>query len=155
MTLNLGKLDPSITVLMADDDPDDRRLAIDAFRAAQLSNPLHFVEDGAALLDYLNRRDRYTDTAHPLPGLILLDLNMPRVDGREALQEIKSDPLLRHIPIIVLTTSAAEEDIARSYRAGCNSFIQKPVSFSAFVEIVSTLGRYWFSVVDLPEGSSQ
>ncbi|HJU40187.1 MAG TPA: response regulator [Tahibacter sp.] len=147
----LPRIDPSITVLMADDDPDDCRLTVDAFRAAQLANPLAFVEDGAALLDYLKRRRRYADVAIELPGLILLDLNMPRIDGREALAEIKSDTALRHIPVVVLTTSSADEDIERAYRAGCNSYIQKPDSFSGLVDIVSALGRYWFSVVDLPE----
>lgn len=147
----LPRLDPSITVLMADDDPDDCRLTVDAFRAAQLDNPLQFVEDGAALLDYLKRRDRYADVAGALPGLILLDLNMPRIDGREALAEIKSDTALRHIPIVVLTTSSAERDIEGAYRAGCNSYIQKPDTFTGLVDIVAALGRYWFAVVDLPE----
>jgi len=148
---SMPRLDSSISVLLADDDPDDCRLTMEAFRAAQIDNPMQFVEDGEVLLDYLKGRDRYAATAPPLPGLILLDLNMPRVDGREALAQIKSDPTLKHIPVVVLTTSSAEVDVARAYQAGCNSFIQKPGSFGALVEIASTLGRYWFSVVDLPE----
>jgi len=140
-----------ITILMADDDPDDRMLTRDAFAECRLANDLHFVEDGEQLLDYLNRRGQYTDLRDtPLPGLILLDLNMPRKDGREALKEIKADPALRRIPVIVLTTSKAEEDIVRSYDLGVNSYVTKPVTFKALVEIIKVLGRYWFEVVELP-----
>lgn len=141
----------SVTILIADDDPDDRMLAIEAFEEARLLNDVRFVEDGEQLLDYLHRRGRYADPARsPRPGLILLDLNMPRMDGREALVEIKRDPSLRRIPVVVLTTSAAEEDILRSYDLGVNSFITKPVSFAALVEKIQALGRYWFEVVELP-----
>ncbi|HUH03456.1 MAG TPA: response regulator, partial [Kofleriaceae bacterium] len=105
------------------------------------------------LMDYLHRRGRYADPAEsPRPGLILLDLNMPRKDGREALREIKADPTLSDIPVVILTTSKAEEDIARSYRDGANSFITKPVSFAALIEVVQTLGKYWLQIVDLPPG---
>ncbi len=140
-----------ITILMADDDPDDRMLTKEAFEEAQLANELHFVEDGEQLMDYLHRKSRYANLAgYRLPGLILLDLNMPRKDGREALKEIKSDPNLRRIPIVVLTTSKAEEDILRSYDLGVNSFIIKPVVFESLVEIMKTLGKYWFEIVELP-----
>ncbi len=140
-----------ITILMADDDPDDRMLTKEAFEEAQLANELHFVEDGEQLMDYLHRKSRYANlTGCRLPGLILLDLNMPRKDGREALKEIKSDPNLRRIPIVVLTTSKAEEDILRSYDLGVNSFIIKPVVFESLVEIMKTLGKYWFEIVELP-----
>lgn len=145
-----GKERP-ITILMADDDPDDRELTREAFRESRLANEFHTVEDGEELMDYLHRRGPYAHlNGAPLPGLILLDLNMPRKDGREALQEIKSDPHLRRIPIVVLTTSKAEEDILRSYDLGVNSYVTKPVTFSSLVELVRVLGRYWFEVVELP-----
>jgi CheY-like chemotaxis protein len=140
-----------ITILMADDDPDDRLLAREAFEEARLSNEVRFVEDGEQLLDYLNRRGPWAAPgAAPRPGLILLDLNMPKKDGREALEEIKRDPALRRIPVVVLTTSKAEEDILRTYDLGVNSFISKPVSFDSMVETVRALGRYWFEIVELP-----
>jgi CheY-like chemotaxis protein len=138
-------------VLMADDDADDRLMAQEAFEEAHLVNPLYFVEDGEQLLDYLYHRGQYTaPEAAPMPGLILLDLNMPKKDGRQALQEIKADATLRHIPIVVLTTSKAEEDILRTYDLGVSSFITKPVSFEGLVDIVKGLMRYWFEIVTLP-----
>jgi len=140
-----------ITILMADDDPDDRMLTKEALIECRLANPLDFVEDGEELLDYLHRRGKYESLkGQPLPGLILLDLNMPRKDGREALKEIKSDHILRRIPIVVLTTSKAEEDILRTYELGVNSFIIKPVTFESLVDIVKTLAKYWFEIVELP-----
>jgi CheY-like chemotaxis protein len=140
-----------IIILIADDDPDDRMLTRDAWEENRLANQLHFVEDGEELMDYLHRCGRYGHlAATPLPGLILLDLNMPRKDGREALKEIKADPKLRRIPIVVLTTSKAEEDIIRTYDLGVNSFITKPVTFGALVDTVKTLARYWFQIVELP-----
>jgi CheY-like chemotaxis protein len=140
-----------ITILMADDDPDDRQLTRDAFAQNRLANELHTVEDGEELLDYLHRRGRYENLkGKPLPGLILLDLNMPRKDGREALKEMKADPVLRRIPIVVLTTSKAEEDILRSYDLGVNSYVTKPVTFKSLVELIKVLGQYWFEVVELP-----
>jgi len=142
----------SITILMADDDEDDRLMTKEAFEEARLANELRFVEDGEELMDYLYRRGAYTDTAaSPRPGLILLDLNMPRKDGREALREIKADPDLKQIPIVVLTTSKAEEDIYRSYDLGVNSFITKPVSFEGMVYVITALAQYWFQIVRLPE----
>jgi CheY-like chemotaxis protein len=145
----------SITILMADDDADDRLMAQEAFEEARLANELHFVEDGEALMDYLCRRGQYAArSAAQDPGLILLDLNMPKKDGRQALQEIKADPALRHIPIVVLTTSKAEEDILRTYDLGVNSFITKPVTFAGLVELVQTLTRYWFEIVTLPSKRS-
>ena len=140
-----------ITILLADDDPDDRQLTRDAFAENRLANELHCVEDGEELMDYLRRRGRYNDlNGEPLPGLILLDLNMPRKDGREALKEIKADPNLRRVPIVVLTTSKAEEDVLRSYDLGVNSYVAKPVTFKSLVELVKVLGQYWFEVVKLP-----
>jgi CheY-like chemotaxis protein len=140
-----------ITILLADDDPDDRKLTHDAFVENRLANDFHAVEDGEELLDYLHRRGQYeTLRGEPLPGLILLDLNMPRKDGREALKEIKADPELRRIPVVVLTTSKAEEDIVRTYDLGVNSYVTKPVTFKSLVELIKVLGCYWFEVVELP-----
>ena len=140
-----------ISIVLADDDPDDRKLTQDAFCENRLANEFHTVEDGEELMDYLLRRDKYTSLqGDPLPGLILLDLNMPRKDGREALKEIKAHPDLRRIPIVVLTTSKAEEDILRSYDLGVNSYVTKPVTFKSLVELIKVLGRYWFEVVELP-----
>lgn len=140
-----------ITILMADDDEDDRKMTKEALEEAKVANPIRFVIDGEELMDYLHHRGKYSDPeSSPHPGLILLDLNMPKKDGREALREIKTDTGLRHIPIIVLTTSKAEEDILRSYKLGVNSFITKPVSFAGLVEIMKSLTKYWFEIVKLP-----
>ena len=140
-----------ITILLADDDADDRVLAQDALKESRLANDLRFVENGEELMDYLMRRGAYADPASsPTPGVILLDLNMPRKDGREALREIKSNPALRSIPVVVLTTSKAEEDIYRSYDLGVNSFITKPVTFDGLVNVMRALGKYWFEIVELP-----
>ena len=140
-----------ITILYADDDAEDRMLVKDAWEESRLANELHFVEDGEELMDYLWRRGKHASLADtPLPGIILLDLNMPKKDGREALREIKSEPNLRRIPIVVLTTSQAEEDIYRAYDLGVNSFIVKPVSFQSLVEVTKTLGKYWLEIVELP-----
>lgn len=141
-----------ITILYADDDEDDRMLVRDALAESRLRNDLRFVEDGEQLLDYLHRRGKWKDPKlSPRPGLILLDLNMPRLDGREALAEIKKSQELRRIPVVVLTTSKAEEDVLRSYDLGVNSFITKPVTFEALVELMRVLGRYWFEIVELPQ----
>jgi len=145
-----------ITILMAEDDAEDVMLVRDAMAEARLANDLRCVADGAELMDYLQRRGKYADPrTSPRPGVILMDLNMPKKDGREALREIKADPVLRAIPVIVLTTSQAEEDIIRSYCTGANSYITKPVTFEKLVEIVKFIGRYWFEIVALPsEGES-
>lgn len=141
-----------LTILLADDDPDDRLMTKEALEESHLLNPLHTVEDGEQLINYLRRQGEYTHLVdEPFPCLILLDLNMPRMDGREALKEIKSDPKLCHIPIIVLTTSKAEEDIYRTYNLGVNSFITKPVSFNSLVDLMRNLGKYWFEIVTLPQ----
>ena len=148
------KTKDSIIILMADDDPEDRLLAEDALEEARLQNELHFVVDGEELMDYLCRRDKFAHLADtPLPGLILLDLNMPKKDGREALQEIKNNPRLKHIPVVVLTTSAAEVDVVRTYNLGVNSFITKPVTFDGLVEVMRSLSNYWFNIVLLPPES--
>ena len=138
-------------VLMAEDDADDRLLAQDAFTECQVPHELLFVENGEELLDYLHRRGDYTDKSRsPRPTLILLDLNMPKKDGREALREIRADPNLRRIPIVVFTTSSADADVECVYELGANSCITKPASFDALVGVMQVLSRYWFSVVDLP-----
>ena len=140
-----------ITILMADDDADDRRLTQEAFEEARLINDVRFVENGEQLLDYLRRTGAYAPPAEaPRPGLILLDLNMPRKDGRTVLKELKGDPDLRQIPVVVLTTSKADEDIYKSYDLGVNSYIVKPVTFEALVDILQTLEKYWFEIVELP-----
>jgi len=142
------------TILMADDDADDREFTRSAMQESRLANDLRCVEDGEELLDYLYRRGRYADPKDsPRPGLILLDLNMPRLDGREALREIKADPKLRHIPVVVLTTSKTEEDILRSYNLGANCFITKPVTFEGLVDVVKVLDKHWFQLVELPPNS--
>jgi len=141
----------SIVILMADDDADDRLLAKDALAECQVPNALHFVENGEDLLDYLRHQGKYASLVDtPRPGLILLDLNMPRKDGREALQEIKADPDLRTIPVVVLTTSKADTDISRLYGLGANSFITKPVSYEALIKVMNDLVHYWFQLVELP-----
>jgi CheY-like chemotaxis protein len=140
-----------ITILLADDDADDRLLTQEALQENRLANDLRCVEDGEELIQYLFRRGKYSsESAAPRPGLILLDLNMPKKDGREALREIKSDPELRRIPVVVLTTSKAEEDICRSYDLGVNSYITKPVTFASLVAVMKALGTYWFEIVELP-----
>jgi CheY-like chemotaxis protein len=141
----------SIKIVVADDDADDRLLIEDALHEARLANDLHFAKDGEELLDFLRHQGPYAgmDQA-PHPSVILLDLNMPKKDGREALAEIKSDPNLRRIPVVVLTTSKAEEDILRTYDLGVNGFVVKPVSFESLIEVMKGLGNYWFEIVELP-----
>lgn len=146
----MQKYEP-IRILLADDDEDDRFLIQEAFSENKLKNNLNFVADGEELMDYLLHRDKYSDPASsPRPDLILLDLNMPKKDGREALKEIKNDAVLKRIPVVVLTTSAAEEDILKTYDMGVNSFITKPVTFDGMVDIIKTLNKYWFQIVKLP-----
>jgi len=141
-----------IVILMADDDADDRMLTRDALEESRVLNELRFVEDGEELMDYLRRNGKYANAADsPRPGLILLDLNMPKKDGREALKEIKSDPNFRRIPVVIMTTSKAEEDVFRSYDFGASSFITKPVTFDRLVELMRTLGEYWVEFVELPD----
>jgi CheY-like chemotaxis protein len=136
---------------MAEDDPDDRFLAQEALEEARLANDLHFVKNGEELMDYLYHRGEYAEASiSPMPGLILLDLNMPRKDGRQALQEIKADAALRRIPVVVLTTSKAEEDILRSYDMGASAYITKPVTFDSLVGVMRVLGEFWLEIVQLP-----
>ncbi|HEY2161916.1 MAG TPA: response regulator [Solirubrobacteraceae bacterium] len=142
----------AVTILMADDDEEDCELTRDALQDARLANEMRFVYDGQELMDYLRREGPYADVSvdAPRPGIILLDLNMPKKDGREALAEIKADDSLRRIPIVVLTTSKDEEDVLRTYDLGVNSFITKPVTFAGLVEVMRTWTRYWLEIVELP-----
>lgn len=140
-----------VPILMAEDDPQDRLLAREALAEARLMNPLYCVENGEQLMRYLHREPPFDDPqVYPLPRVILLDLNMPRKDGRTCLREIKADPELKHLPVIILTTSRQEEEVLQSYELGANSFITKPVDFTQLVNIMIGLGRYWFSIVELP-----
>ncbi|KAA1152659.1 response regulator [Pseudoalteromonas sp. FUC4] len=140
-----------ITILMADDDEDDRLLTQDALAESRVLNELHFVEDGVELLEYLERKGKFEDKAvSPRPGLILLDLNMPRMDGREALEAIKGNPNLKGIPVVILTTSKQEEDMVKGYNLGAASYITKPVTFDGLVDLMKALGKYWVEFVELP-----
>jgi two-component system, response regulator len=142
------------TILMADDDEEDRELARDALQDSRLANEMKFVVDGQDLLDYLRREGRWAgpEVQAPRPGIILLDLNMPKKDGREALAEIKADESLRRIPIVVLTTSSDEADIVATYDLGVSSFITKPVTFGALVDVMRSWTQYWFEIVQIPNG---
>ena len=143
--------DSALPILMVDDDKDDRLMTERALRKNRVVNPVLFLEDGEELVNYLRRQGKYTDPkSSPTPCFILLDLNMPRMDGRRALEIIKADPQFKRIPVVVLTTSQAEEDIVRSYNTGANSFITKPVSFENLVGVMETLKNYWLEIVDLP-----
>ncbi len=139
-----------IVILMADDDDDDFLLTQKALVESKLLNRLIRVKDGEELIDYLNHSGVYKNKEVERPGVILLDLNMPRKDGREALKEIKSNPEFSEIPVVVFTTSKAEEDIYKSYQLGVNSFITKPVTFENLITVMQTLGKYWFEIVELP-----
>lgn len=143
-----------LKVLIAEDDDDDFLLVKDAFEESHILIDIFRARDGEELIDFLLHRGEFGDPeSAPRPTLILLDLNMPRKDGREALAEIKAHPDLRMIPVVILTTSKAEEDIVSTYGLGVNSFIRKPVEFVDFVRIIQTLGDYWFEIVQLPPAS--
>jgi CheY-like chemotaxis protein len=145
-----------IVILLADDDPDDREMTRKALARNRLANKFFAVADGEELMDFLRHQGRFAPPAlSPTPGLILLDLNMPKKDGREALAEIKADPLLRRIPVVVVTTSKAEEDVFRTYELGSSSFISKPITLPGLVETMQVLGQYWFQIVTLPEPAGQ
>ncbi len=147
----IEKAQDQLCLLLADDDPDDRLLTERALKKSRLANTLYTVEDGEELMRFLRREGPYSDPAKsPRPGLILLDLNMPRMDGREALKEIKEDPRLRRIPVVILTTSEAEQDIVRSYDLGVNAFVTKPVTFEGLANAIARIGDFWFEIVKLP-----
>ncbi len=141
-----------VTILVADDDPDDRKLTQEAFSESKLANDLRFVEDGVEVFDYLNRRGKFADPAtSPWPSILLLDLNMPRMDGREVLVELKKTPRYAAIRVIVMTTSKSEADINKAYLLNAASYITKPVTFDSLVNVVTTLGKYWLEIVELPD----
>lgn len=139
-------------ILLVEDSPEDYTATLRAFRKSGLANPIYHCEDGDEALDFLFHTGRYTDPLKaPRPGIILLDLNLPGTDGREVLKEIKNDPVLKKIPVIVLTTSTDERDIAACYDIGANSYIQKPVNLTGFIRAIQLLKEYWFSIVVLPK----
>lgn len=141
----------SMIILVADDDEDDRLLTEEAFEDSRLRNPVHFVVDGVDLMDYLRRNGNHAHrNEDPLPGLILLDLNMPRKNGFDALEEIRDDAVFRTIPVIVLTTSDEDADVLRTYRLGANTYITKPVSLDGLVRVVSGLKQFWIELARLP-----
>jgi CheY-like chemotaxis protein len=145
-----------LSILIAEDDPDDRILLKEAFESSALNSSLHFVEDGEQLIDFLHRRGAYDrEEIPPRPGFILLDLNMPKKDGRESLAEIKATPGLRSIPVVVMTTSTSKEDVSHCYDLGANSYITKPAAMSDLVQMIRSLGEYWFEVVTLPAPVSE
>lgn len=140
-----------ITILIADDDDEDRQLAHRALQTARLANDVRFVADGEELMDYLGQRGRYAEAGTaPRPGLVLLDIRMPKKDGFACLRELRQNPALRAIPVVILTTSRTDEDVYRSYDLGVNSFVSKPVTFAGLVEAMQAFGRYWFEIVELP-----
>lgn len=141
-----------IEILLVEDNPGDVRLTIEAFREGKVINSLHVVADGVEAVAYLRRQGRYTDAVRP--DLILLDLNLPKKDGREVLADIKEDPELRRIPVVVLTTSRAEEDIVRSYNLHANCYIVKPVDLEQFINVIKTIDDFWLTVVQLPSSKN-
>ncbi len=144
-----------LPILMVDDDEDDRMMTEKALQKNRVINPILFLSDGEELMDYIKRKGKFSDPATSIrPCFILLDLNMPRMDGRKALLFLKSDPELKKIPVVVLSTSSAEEDILRSYNLGANSFITKPITFDGLVSTMETLKNYWLEIVELPQAHS-
>jgi CheY-like chemotaxis protein len=138
-------------ILLVEDDPGDQELTLRAFEESKLKNELHIVEDGEEAINYLLRQGKYADPASsPKPDLILLDLNLPKMDGRQVLERIRQEPELRRMAVVVLTTSRQEQDIIRSYDLGCNSFITKPVDMVQFAKVIESLEQYWFQIVLLP-----
>ena len=141
---------PPVVILMADDDPDDVMFTREALEETSMNSDFYSVSDGAELLDYLRHEGRYASAPAPRPDLMLLDINMPRMNGLDALNVIKEDPSLKSIPIIVLTTSSADEDVSRTYDLGAASFVQKPVGFNEMVRAMTSINQYWFETVELP-----
>jgi CheY-like chemotaxis protein len=138
----------SIEILLVEDSPSDAALTVEALKAGKVVNKLNLVEDGVEAMAYLRREGKYAKAVRP--DLIMLDLNLPRKDGREVLEELKNDPVLKTIPIIVLTTSHSDKDILRSYQLNANCYITKPVDFSHFIEVVKSIEQFWLTVVTLP-----
>ncbi|MFD2572933.1 response regulator [Spirosoma soli] len=139
-----------MTILIADDDNDDRLFMDQALRQNGYTQTVQFVEDGEELMEYLRHEGRYNESNAPWPNLLILDLNMPRKNGFQALEEIKDDPKLRRLPVVVMTTSSADEDVVKTYNLGVNSFVTKPFNFNRLVEMVGALKTYWMDTVKLP-----
>jgi CheY-like chemotaxis protein len=137
-----------VEILLVEDNPGDARLAMEALKDAKVKNKLHWVEDGVEAMAFLRREGKYSDAPHP--DVILLDLNLPRKDGREVLEEIKRDEDLRRIPVVILTASNAEEDIIKTYNLHANCYIRKPVDFDRFIEVVQSIDYFWLTIVTLP-----
>jgi CheY-like chemotaxis protein len=154
MKLKMSLLDRKMHVLMADDDDDDRLLATEALEESGINAQLHFVNDGVELFEYLDHVGRFAHAVEesPRPDLILLDLNMPRRDGREALQLLKNNAEFRRIPVVVFTTSRSQDDISSAYDSGANSYLTKPMSFDGLVDTMQNIGKYWAETVHLPSG---
>lgn len=142
-----------IDILLIEDSPSDVRLTREALKEAKVLNTLHVVQDGVAALEFLRKQGKYADS--PEPHLILLDLNLPKKDGREVLAEIKEDKNLKRIPVVVLTTSRAEEDIVRSYNLYANAYVTKPVDLKQFLEVIRTIEEFWLAVVTLPRSQQR
>lgn len=138
----------NIKILLVDDDPGDTELTKEMLEESKLKLDLYTVEDGVYAMEFLRKEGEYSDA--PTPDLVLLDLNMPRKDGRETLQEMKNDPDLRHIPVVILTTSDSNSDVVKSYASGANCFVKKPVDLHEFQKVVSAIESFWFTVVKLP-----
>jgi two-component system response regulator len=149
----MNKIDNKVSILMADDDPDDQVLLQEALRENNISNAVCFVENGEELIEFLTKKGKFEGKDCVTPGLILLDLNMPKMDGREALKLVKADPVLKKIPIVVLTTSRADSDVIECYDLGVNSFISKPVNFHDLVEVTREISNYWLGTVSLPKSN--
>ena len=146
--MSLSQRSRPVEILLVEDNPGDVRLTREALREGKVRNNLYVVSDGVEALEFLRRQGQHIDAARP--DLILLDLNLPRKDGREVLQDIKSDPALRHIPVVVLTSSQADQDIIRAYDLHANCYVTKPVDFEQFIHVVRTIENFWFSIVKLP-----
>lgn len=143
--------EPRYCILIADDDPDDQYMIKEALNASALDREVRSVSDGEELMDYLHRREKFKDMELPRPSVILLDLNMPKKDGRECLIEIKADPKLSRIPIVIFSTSNNQDDVIRSYESGAASYIAKPYSYNELVEVMEAFKKYWFSTVTTPD----
>jgi len=148
--MNVRNKFKAVEILLIEDNPGDVRLTIEALKESKIINHLEIVEDGIEALSFLKKEGIYKDKSRP--DLIILDLNLPKKDGREVLAEIKSDNLLKQIPIVILTTSEAEEDIVKSYELHANCYITKPVNMDQFIKVVKSVGEFWFSIVMLPPG---
>lgn len=141
-------------ILLAEDNPNDVELILAAFKEANFVNEIHVTNDGEQALDFLHRRGPYANQTGPLPAVLLLDLKMPKVDGREVLRHVRTDPLLRHIPVVILTSSREESDLLASYQLGANAFVVKPVEFQEFISAVSKLGFFWAMLNEPPPTDS-